>query len=158
MIAMSKICDHTSVGMLIWKDEKLLLIERMKFPFGFAPPAGHVDGDVSYEESATREIEEEVGLKVENLELLIEGRKENKCRREDGSWHYWKIYKAETNGEVQRSLDEAKQVVWLSQEELEILSQKTEEYLAGKISEEAWYKNPGIEPVWHEWLKELHII
>lgn len=155
---MSKTCDHTSVGMLIWKEDRLLLIERMKFPFGFAPPAGHVDGDVSYEESAIREIEEEVGLKVENLELLIEGRKENKCRRKDGSWHYWKIYKAETNGEVQRSLDETKQVVWLSQDELKLLSQKTEEYLTGKISEEVWRKNPGIETVWHEWFKELKII
>lgn len=155
---MSKICDHTSVGMLIWKDDKILLIERMKFPFGFAPPAGHVDGDASYEESAMREVEEEVGLKVKNLELLIEGRKENKCRREDGSWHYWKIYKAETNGEVQRSLDETKQVVWLLSDELKTLSKRTEEYLAGDISEDDWQKKPGIEPVWHEWFKELKII
>jgi len=157
-MTMPKICDHTSVGMLIWNDDKLLLVERSKFPFGFAPPAGHMDGDASYEESAKREVEEEVGLKVENLELLVEGRKENKCRREDGSWHYWKIYKAETTGEVQRSLDETKQAIWLSVDELKLLSQKTEEYLAGKISEEEWQKNPGLESVWYEWFKELKII
>ena len=155
---MPKICDHTSVGMLIWKDDKLLMIERMKFPFGFAPPAGHVDGDASYEETAAREVREEVGLEVKNLELLIEGRKENKCRRDDGSWHYWKIYKAETEGEVKRSLDETKQVMWMSVADLKILSQKTEKYLAGNITEEEWQKNPGIEPVWHEWLGELKII
>lgn len=155
---MPKICDHTSVGMLVWEKGKLLLIERKKFPFGFAPPAGHVDGDTSYEESAARELEEEVGLKSVNLELLIEGRKENHCRREDGNWHYWKIYKAEAGGEIQRSLDETKQVGWLSIDEIKLLSQRTEKYLAGDISEKEWQDNPGIEIVWYEWLKELKII
>jgi len=31
-----------------WQNDKLLLIERKKFPFGFAPPAGHVDGDADF--------------------------------------------------------------------------------------------------------------
>lgn len=39
---MPKICDHTSVGMFVWRGGKLLLIERAKFPFGFAVPAGHL--------------------------------------------------------------------------------------------------------------------
>ena len=43
---MVKKCDHTSVGMLVWKNKKILLIERKKAPFGFAPPAGHVDKSV----------------------------------------------------------------------------------------------------------------
>ena len=77
---MAKICDHTSVGMLVWKDEKLLLIERMKFPPGFAVPAGHVDADSTYEDAAKRELKEEVGLDAENLELVLEIRKENPCR------------------------------------------------------------------------------
>ena len=102
---MPKLCDHKSVGMLVWRNGNLLLIERRKPPFGFAPPAGHIDGDNSFEEAAKRELREEVGLKVKNIELLIEGRKDNVCRREDGSWHYWKIYKIEANGEVKRSED-----------------------------------------------------
>ena len=57
---MSAKCDHTSVGILVWKEEKLLLIERKNFPFGFAPPAGHLDGD-TYEEAAKRELLEETG-------------------------------------------------------------------------------------------------
>ncbi|EKE21166.1 MAG: hypothetical protein ACD_7C00319G0001 [uncultured bacterium] len=155
---MPKICDHTSVGMLVWKEEKLLLIERKKFPFGFAPPAGHVNGDTSYEEAAERELGEEVGLKSLNLEMLVEGKKENYCRREDGSWHYWKIYKAETKGEIQRSLDETKQAVWLSVDEIKSLSQRTEKYLAGDISEKDWQDKPGIEVVWCEWFRKLKIV
>jgi len=38
-----------------------------------------------------------------------EGRKENPCRREGGSWHYWKLYKENAIGEVVRSKDETKQ-------------------------------------------------
>lgn len=155
---MPKICDHTSVGMLVWEKGKLLLIERKKFPFGFAPPAGHVDGDASYEESAKRELAEEVGLKSLSLEMLAEGRKENACRREGGSWHYWKIYRVKTEGEIQRSLDETKQAKWLSVDEIKLLSQRTEKYLAGDISEKEWQDNPGIEVVWCDWFKELKII
>lgn len=61
---MTKKCDNKSVGMLVWRDGSLLLIERRKPPFGFAPPAGHIDGDDSFEESAKRELKEEVGLEM----------------------------------------------------------------------------------------------
>lgn len=76
-----KDCDNTSVGMYVWKNEKLLLIERKKFPFGFAVPAGHVDKHGSFEDAARDEIQEEVGFEVTDLELITEGRKENVRRR-----------------------------------------------------------------------------
>jgi len=52
-----KNCDHTGVGIHVWRNGKLLLIERKKFPFGFAPPAGHVDGRQSFEVAAKRGVE-----------------------------------------------------------------------------------------------------
>lgn len=152
------ICDHKSVGMLVKKDGALLLIERKKFPFGFAPPAGHIDGDPSFEITARRELEEEVGLRAENLTLLTEGRKENVCRREDGSWHYWKIYQVTATGDLHASPTETKQCGWYTQTELEALAHKTKKYIAHAISEEDWQKNPGLEPVWLEWLTELKMI
>lgn len=155
---MAKVCDHTSVGMLVWKDEKLLLIERAKFPFGFAIPAGHVDGDASYEESAKRELSEEVGLEAEGLKLLAEGRKENPCRREDGSWHHWKIYEVITTGDIKRSEDETKQAGWYTKEQIKALGEKTKKYNDKEISEEDWGKSPGLEPIMYEWFKELKII
>jgi ADP-ribose pyrophosphatase YjhB (NUDIX family) len=167
---MTKICDHTSVGMLIWKDGKLLLIERARFPFGFAAPAGHVDGDASYEVAAERELVEEVGLKIsdlskDSLKLIAEGKRENPCRREGGTWHYWKIYQAEIKimlTDIDRSKDETKQAGWYTKDELKVLGKKTENYLAKnftkKISENDWQSSPGLEPVWYEWLKELKVI
>ena len=150
------ICDHTSVGMLVWKDDKLLLIERKKFPFGFAPPAGHVDGDPSFEVSAKRELKEEVGLEAQNLKLVWEGRKENTCRRVDGTWHYWKIYKTTATGDLSSNVEETKQTGWFAKEEIATLSQKTKDYLEGKISEEEWQKSPGIETVWYEFFNDLN--
>jgi ADP-ribose pyrophosphatase YjhB (NUDIX family) len=144
--------------MLVWRDDKLLLIERMKYPFGFAPPAGHVDEDKTFEAAAIRELREEVGLKSDNLELLTEGRKENKCRREGGDWHYWKIYKIEADGDVSASRDETKQFGWFSKDELKELAKRGKSYQAGEITDEEWVKNPGLELVWLEWLSKLEII
>jgi ADP-ribose pyrophosphatase YjhB (NUDIX family) len=155
---MPKKCDNKSVGMLVWKDGKLLLIERKKPPFGFAPPAGHVDEDAFFEDAAGRELKEEVGLDTKEMKLLKEGRKENPCRREGGSWHYWKIYSIETVGEIKRSEDETKQAGFYSPEDVSLLAKRTQEYLGGGINQDDWEKSPGLEPVWYEWLKELNII
>ncbi len=154
---MSKVCDHTSVGILVWDKDKLLLIERKNFPFGFAPPAGHLDGD-NFEEGARRELKEEVGLSATALKLVIKGKKDNKCRREDGNYHDWEIFEGKTSGQVVGSKDETKKVGWFSKEEIRSLAERTEEYLSGKIDDEVWKLSPGIEEVWFQWFKELKII
>ena len=155
---MSKKCDHTSVGMLVYKHGDLLLIERKLFPFGFAPPAGHVDGDPTFEAAAARELSEEVGLKANKLELVIEGRQDNHCKREDGNWHYWKIYQILADGDLQPSPDETKQAGWFSHDQIEKLAQRTTDYLKGQISDPDWQASPGLEPVWYEWFRALQIL
>lgn len=154
---MEKICDHKCVGMLVWRDGRLLLIERAKFPFAYAPPAGHCDGE-DFEFTAKKELQEEVGLDAENLKLLIEGRKENPCRRTDGDWHYWQIFEVDVDGEVKRSEEETKQYKWVTNDELNKLAKRAEYFISGKINQEDWDKDPGLEPVWYEWMKELNII
>jgi len=154
----AKVCDHKSVGMIVRKEEKILLIERMKPPFAFALPAGHLDGYEDFEEMAKQELFEETGLVAKSLKFLIEGRKENPCRRIDGTWHFWQIFEVESEGQVNRSLLETKQTKWVSVSELKELAKKTQAYEAGKISEDDWRKNPGLEKVWCDWLKELKII
>jgi ADP-ribose pyrophosphatase YjhB (NUDIX family) len=155
---MTKQCDHKTVGMIVRKDGKILLIKRKKPPFGFAPPAGHVDEDNSFEQAAKRELKEEVGLGTENIKLIVGGRKENRCRRPKGIWHYWKIYDIDAKGEIIPSKDEVKQFKWCSKDDLSSLAQKTEQYLKDKIKKSDWEKSPGLEPVWYSWFKELKII
>ncbi|MBI2600908.1 NUDIX hydrolase [Candidatus Daviesbacteria bacterium] len=151
-------CDHASVGMFVWRDDHLLLIERKEFPFGFAPPAGHVDNHGSYEKAAENELKEEVGLRSVSLSLMIEGCKENICRRPGGTWHHWRIYRVEAQGNIQRSRTETRRAGWYSLEEIKSLSDKTVQYLNGGISNENWRMDPGIETVWYEWFRELKII
>lgn len=157
---MASQCDHKSVGMLVWRDDKLLLIERKIIPFGFAPPAGHIDEDDSFENAAKRELEEEVGLEAKNIKLIAEGRKENACSREDGTWHYWKIYNvnANANGKVIPSQSEVKKIKWCNKDDLLGFAFKTKQYLEGKVKENDWQKSPGLETVWYQWFKKLKII
>jgi len=144
--------------MVVREGDKILLIERAKGTKGFALPAGHVDADKTYEEAAKRELKEEVSLEAKELKLLIEGRKENPCRREGGTWHLWKIYEAIASGQIIRSLDETKKAGWYSPEEVAALGLRTNQFREGKISEDDWNNNPGLEPVMYEWFKQLKII
>lgn len=143
-------CNNTSVGMIIEHNGKLLLIERKKFPFGFACPAGHVDDGETYEAAAIREIHEEVGLVAENLELVFEGDIQNVCRRPSGSWHHWKVFLVTVSGEIVASPTETKSYQWVSDDELSSLAVRTREYIIGNISEDDWQALPGLEPVWLE--------
>jgi len=120
--------------------------------------AGHVDNKGSFENAAKEEVEEEVGLSPKDIKLLLEGRKDNSCRREGGSWHYWKIYQVDADRDIKRSEDETKQAGWFSLDQIKSLAQKTERYLAGEIPEEEWKQSPGIEPVWLEWFRELEMV
>lgn len=144
-----KYCDHTSVGVLIHdSDGRLLLIERGTFPFGMAAPAGHVDEHSSYEEAAVAEVREEVGLEVNDIRLVAEGRRENPCRRVNGTWHYWKIYEATATGDLALSEREAKRAEWCDRKRLIELGLVTGDHET----------EPGIERVWLDWLNELKIL
>ena len=65
---------------------------------------------------------------------------------------------AETEGELKPSQEETKQAGWYSKDELKQLAKKAEDYLAGTIKEDEWQNQPGLEPVWYDWFKELKII
>ncbi|MDE2041088.1 MAG: NUDIX hydrolase, partial [Patescibacteria group bacterium] len=90
--------------------------------------------------------------------LVLEKRKENHCRRSGGTWHHWKLFKAEWKGELKRSEEETKQAAWFDTAALHELADHTKKYLAEETSEPEWQENPGLEPVMYEFLKELKII
>lgn len=153
-------CDHTSVGILVFRDGKLLLIDRKRPPLGLAAPAGHVDkhGDPDDPEeqqsrdAALTELFEETGLIATDtdLVLLAEGRKENPCRRPDGSWHYWRIYAADAVGDLKPSTEETRGAFWCTQEQMvDLLAGKSITMLQGEA---------GLELVWREWFTELNIL
>ena len=59
---------HLSVGAVIRNAEgKILMIDRLKTPFGFACPAGHIDEGEAPDTALIREVLEETGLKIKNI-------------------------------------------------------------------------------------------
>jgi 8-oxo-dGTP pyrophosphatase MutT (NUDIX family) len=141
---MSDICNHTSVGVILKQGEKILLIKRRKFPISFACPAGHVDEGEDFEQAAIREIDEEVGLTITNLQLVLSETLQNPCRRKDGTYHDWKVYSADYHGEVVLATDEATEYCWVSQQELKKLLHGNGEDV--------------LDPAWVEIFSKLHIL
>jgi len=151
-------CDHSSVGVLVWRDARLLLIERKREPFGFAPPAGHVDDHGSFEDAARAELFEETGLEAGEIELIAQGYRENRCRRPRGYWHYWKIYRAEFAGEVNTSEDEVVSHRWCAVGELSELAAKTLRHIESGSSQAEMRADPGLEVVWVGWLAKIGLL
>lgn len=110
---------HYSVGMIIERDGKYLLIDRAVKPFGFAMPAGHIEEEETPGEACVRETIEEVGVQPENIQLLYEGALENNwCSRGVGI-HYWYIYKCEIKEEPKLFIVEEKSIGWYSPKEMQ---------------------------------------
>ncbi len=155
-----KKCDNASVGMLAWRDDELLIIQRKKKPYGFAPPAGHLDGD-SYPKACARELREETGLGIVGaprpIVLLNGGHRLNECRR-GGQYHYWQIFEVIWIDKLRLNKEEALGVGWVSKKRIELLAEITEKYRAGKMTERQWRSCPGLEPVWYDFFKELGVI
>lgn len=155
----NKECDRRSVGMLVWKEDQLLMIKKAKLPLGFAPPSGHCDSDGSAQIAAVRELRRKVGLRSVKLEPIIAGWKSNSCDRQNGTQHFWEIFKVITlDNVIATDLSEVVEIRWCTRGELGYLSQITKRFLNGRINEKEWQSAPGIEPVWYEWLAELKII
>lgn len=128
---------HYSVGAVIERDGKYLLVDRVNPPPGFAGLAGHMDAsETDPEKAMRREILEESGLTVTKSELVLEEEVLwNYCK--SGPAHYWYLYKVEVEGEVKQNTEEEKSIGWYSREELSKLN---------------------LEKVWRHWFEKLGII
>lgn len=153
-------CDNKSVGILIFRNGKLLLIDRKRPPFGLAAPAGHVDDhgartqpeEEKFKSAAVEETKEEVGLSVNRLTLVFEGRKNNPCRRPGGGWHYWRVYNAEAKGEVEPSAEETRGHFWCTHKQMKELLD------GGALVVPAHGEERVLEPVWCELFQEIDIL
>ena len=159
---MSKVCDHTSVGIVI-KDKagRFALLKRARFPVGIAPVAGHIDDHGSPEQAAKDEVSEELGLTVSDLATtnIYNRRVENTCRREAGDHHQWYVFEVTVEDTtLHPSKDETKGASWYTQGQLQSLADRTGAYRGGEIAETAWNDDPGIEEVWVPFLQELGYI
>ena len=131
---------HYSAGAFIRNDKgEYLLIDRLKKPFGFACPAGHVDEGENAYEAIRREVEEETGLVVKSLiKLNYDGfdLPQETCSR-GVSIHQWSIFNVVAEGTLIFKADEVKSIGWYSVEQIKELP---------------------LEKVWKYWFEKFKII
>jgi 8-oxo-dGTP pyrophosphatase MutT (NUDIX family) len=161
---MERMCDNQSVGVIISNNHgEIALLERGRYPWGFAPPSGHIDEHGSALYAAVNEVREEVGLQVRMQDLSITPifglPVANRCRRQGGDHHVWWVFRtSEFQGQLAGNVQETKQVTWADAIGLRALADRTKAYRAGRISRPEWQSRPGIEPVWADFLSELGYI
>ena len=129
---------HRSVGAIIRKGNQILMLDRKKFPFGWACPAGHIDEGESPEQAIEREIKEETGLDIKNFRPLIHEFVEwNECSKGKRG-HDWYVFEADDfEGELKMNEAEEKNLAWKTTEEI---------------------RGAELEEVWQYWFKKLKII
>jgi len=128
---------HYSVGAVIRKGGKILMIDRVKFPFGWACIAGHVNEGEDSISALKREVKEETGFEIEDYNLLAEEEIDlEECSR-GIEVHNWHVFECEVEGYLKIDPNESKFFGWFSKEEIEKLK---------------------LEKVWAYWLKKLKII
>ncbi len=128
---------HYSVGAIIQKNKKFLLIDRAAPPYGFAGLGGHIDEQESPEQAIKREVQEESNLKVKNCTLLYEEEVSNNKCVEGIDVHHWYVFACTAKGKTRRDEHETKSMGWYSKEDIKKLR---------------------LEPVWEHWFRKLKVI
>ncbi len=129
---------HYSVGALITKGGRYLLLDRVRKPFGFAGVAGHVEEGETPIEAIEREVKEESDLTSVTCQILFDEEVLwNGCSHGDFT-HHWYLFKIDVEGMFFKLNAHAGKVMgWYTPEELAELN---------------------LEPVWRYWFERLKII
>lgn len=128
---------HFSVGAVIKRGNKYLLIDRANPPYGFAGIAGHIDEGENPIEALRREIFEESGLTLTRCKLMFEEViEDNQCAKGVNT-HHWYVFKSNVVGKVARNIRETKSIGLYTLNEI---------------------KKINLEPVWHYWFKKMNVI
>lgn len=151
-------CDNKSVGLILQNEaNEYLLINRAKFPYGWAAIAGHIDKHGSPEQAAITEAREEVGaiISIESLKKVIDNRRINNiCRRPGGDHHDWTVFIAEVAAtQLALNIDEVRGAGWFSGPELQQLADQTPQNASP-----AKPSGLTLENIWRHFLTELDII
>ena len=132
---------HFSVGAVIQKKNKYLIINRNLYPPGYAGIAGHVDKNETSYKALKREVKEETNYEIVKKKLMFhEVIYGNECRT-GFKLHEWYLYKCECKGKLKQCKREEKSICYMDKKQINSL-----------------YKKGKLEPVWEYWFKKLKII
>lgn len=89
---------HYSAGIIVTNDKnEFLLFLRTKYPFLYTVPAGHIERGEDPKIAALRETREEVGIALDEAELVFEGEVAGDGCTGGADIHHWHLYLARTN-------------------------------------------------------------
>ena len=132
---------HFSVGALIKRGNKYLIINRNIYPQGYAGIAGHIKKNEKPIEALKREVKEETNYDLMSEKLLFhEIIKGNECRS-GIKIHEWYLYECICKGKLKITKREEKSIQYLTKEEIN-----------------KFYKQRKLEPVWEYWFEKLKLI
>ena len=150
-------CDNTSVGVIIRDDDyRVLMLTRSTAPVGIAPVAGHIDTHNRVIDAAITEVDKATGLTVTGITPTRSNWwRTNICHRQHGPagpGHTWTLLHATTTGTLNPYPAEATNLRWYTTQEIQALAERTVAYACGYLTPTQFTANPGLEPVWVDFL------
>lgn len=134
--------QHFSVGAIIEREGKFLVMERKLPPEGFACVAGHIDEGETPLDALEREVKEETNLDLVSSDLLFRKVITNK---EDCTFgvkrHFCYVYDVKVRGKLKPAKREVKSINYMSRDRIKKL-----------------YKQKRLEYIWAIIFKKLKII
>lgn len=125
---------HFSAGALIVRDEKVLMIERVQIPLGYAGLAGHVDVGEDAQTAILREVFEESGMRVVYTKMLFKEEVHDNTCGYGINVHYWTLFACTVEGEPCLDPHEAASIGFY------------------RVRDVAKFSSAGLlEPVWKHW-------
>jgi len=106
---------------LVTKGDKVLLINRRKYPFAYTIPAGHLEQDETPIEGARRELREETGLDLRELTLVKDYEAFYDPCKGGADYHEWHLYKAEYSEGELKGDSESKKIAFFKPESIKEL-------------------------------------
>lgn len=104
---------HFSVGAIVTNAQgQILLVDRKLPPPGFAGLAGHLDNGETPQQAIAREIQEESGLLVADIELVAEEFVPWNYCAAGVTGHHWYLFTATASGQPIPQLEEVRSVGW----------------------------------------------
>lgn len=112
---------HKSVGVVVQNSKnEVLLFKRVKFPFVWTIPAGHLDLGENPKRAAARELLEETQIVANNLDTLFVGEIKGDSCVGGADIHFWYAYLTTIPDHVEPTIDEdeGREWAWFSLDDL----------------------------------------
>jgi len=104
---------HGSVGVIVQnKQQEILLFKRVKYPFLWTIPAGHLDVGENPQSAAERELKEETGIIANELKEIFTGEIRGDSCVGGADIHFWHAYLYQVKDDVIPVIEEEEGSKW----------------------------------------------